>query len=296
MRAGIELDDVLDAMPVAVCLENWGENLITCVNQRALNFWGMYLAGKNFGLSFVAERVCPPDRKAYQDLRHKLLDTDCGEQVSSTLRLRDAAGEWRWISCWLTVLSRTSGGLPERVLWSLRDVTEDKRAEAQLRQALYHDALTGLYNRAYFDTEMARLDGGREYPVGIIMMDVDTLKVVNDTRGHAVGDTLLQRLGSALRDAFRHGDVVARIGGDEFAVLLPHSDWRVVQTAVKRIDRLIRRSNRLAAKNAGIAKKAPVLGVSVGAAVAEKGQSLARVLQQADQRMYRHKASRKGIR
>jgi diguanylate cyclase (GGDEF)-like protein len=221
-------------------------------------------------------------------MRHQLLGLEMGTQAKATLRLRDSAGEWRWVSCWLTVLTRTPGGLPERVLWSLQDITEDKRTADRLLQAMYHDALTGLYNRAYFDAELARLDGGREYPVGVIMMDVDTLKSVNDSRGHAAGDALLQRLGAALKEAFRHGDVVARIGGDEFAVLLPHSNLHVVQAAVERIERHVQRAN--------FGESSLVLAVSIGLAVAEQGQPLAQALQQADQRMYHNKAIRKGRR
>jgi diguanylate cyclase (GGDEF)-like protein len=302
LRTGMDLDAFLEAVPVALCLEDWRENQIICLNARALAFWGQTLAGKRFSLAFAAGRVYPLDRPAYQGMRHQVLAPARGSQAEATLRMRDAAGEWRWMSCWLTVLSLTPSGLPERVLWSLQDITANKRLETQLRQAMHQDALTGLYNRAYFDAELARLDGGRQYPVGIIMMDVDTLKTVNDTHGHAAGDNLLQRLGAAIKDSFRRGDVVARLGGDEFAVLLPRSDERIVDAAVKRIERQVQRAN-LAAAGSKVAfgssrenaASAP-LAVSIGTAVARQGQPLALLLKQADQRMYQQKASRKARR
>ena len=283
--AELSLEPILNALPVAISLEDWKENLLTCSNQMAVEFWGSALAGRKFGLASVVERIYPPDRTAYQSLRQELVRQQPGAAASAVLRIRDARSEWRWVSCRLTALGFTSGGLPERVLWCLQDITEDKRNEERLRQSLYYDPLTGLYNRAYFDAELSRLEGGRDFPVGIIMIDVDSLKQTNDSQGHAAGDALLQRMGTVLKHGFRHSDVVARIGGDEFAVLLPRATYPIAREAVERIAQGIEANNRL--------HPGARLEISLGLALAERGQPLQYVLNIADQRMYQQKLRHK---
>lgn len=118
---------------------------------------------------------------------------------------------------------------------SFVDISERKRIEEQLVYLSLHDPLTGLYNRAYFEEEMRRLEGGRFARVGIIVCDVDGLKLVNDTLGHGAGDNLLRAAAQVLEECFREGDVVARIGGDKFAVLLPSGGKTAVESSCRRI-------------------------------------------------------------
>ncbi|WP_422487164.1 diguanylate cyclase [Gudongella sp. DL1XJH-153] len=88
----------------------------------------------------------------------------------------------------------------------------------------YHDYLTGLYNRRYFENELKRLDTKTNFPISIIMCDVDGLKLINDSFGHSSGDELLKKAAGAINKACRTEDVVSRLGGDEFAVILPRTD------------------------------------------------------------------------
>jgi diguanylate cyclase (GGDEF)-like protein len=115
------------------------------------------------------------------------------------------------------------------------DITDLKKIEEQLRHMSYHDTLTGLYNRNYIKQEIARIATGSHDPVGIISIDVDGLKLVNDNCGHAAGDTLLITVGQIIKNCFRDSDLIARIGGDEFAILLPMSNTASVQSACRRI-------------------------------------------------------------
>jgi diguanylate cyclase (GGDEF)-like protein/PAS domain S-box-containing protein len=166
----------------------------------------------------------------------------------------------------------------------LIDITEKKLIEEKFRYLSTHDALTGLYNRAYFEEEMTRLASGRHFPVSIIVADVDSLKWVNDHYGHAVGDELLRRVAEALQAPFRGEDVVARIGGDEFAILLPGVDTAGAEKAIERI-------------RAGLtfpveSDCGPAASLSIGAATGDKGRSLIEVLKQADDRMYREKTGK----
>ncbi|MBI1920933.1 MAG: diguanylate cyclase [Geobacter sp.] len=173
----------------------------------------------------------------------------------------------------------TLGGLVGTIL----DITERKRMEQQLWYVSMHDGLTGLYNRAYFEEEIGRLERGRNFPVSVVMADVDRLKEINDTHGHAAGDRVLNRAAQALRSAFRSEDVVARIGGDEFAALLPNADGRAVREVIQRIDVVTKTMN-------GTAGELP-FSLSIGAATARQGKPLQEMLKLADSRMYSAKFS-----
>ncbi len=166
-----------------------------------------------------------------------------------------------------------------------QDITQQKRAQQDLTLMSTHDALTGLYNRAFFDEEMARMERGREFPISVIMIDVDGLKIINDTKGHMSGDLLLKRVANVLVKSFRGDDIIARIGGDEFAILLPKADLAIANQALKRIDRNVLENNM---ENAEFH-----LNVSCGASTAEIGQYLREVLKQADKNMYIEKNKKK---
>lgn len=97
------------------------------------------------------------------------------------------------------------------------------------------DQLTGLYNRTYFETEMKRLNSRQEVPVGLLVCDINGLKIVNDALGHLAGDALIKAAAEILRACFRGEDVIARIGGDEFVVMLPGADIVAARTGEERI-------------------------------------------------------------
>jgi len=167
------------------------------------------------------------------------------------------------------------------VVGALLDISERKRSETRLRYLSTHDMLTGIYNRAYFDEEFERLKKGRKFPVSIVMADVDRLKETNDQLGHAAGDELLRHTAEVLKGAFRREDVAARIGGDEFAALLPNTDEVALVEAMERLQQ------HLTASNAERGRQP--LSLSIGAATARSGEELMAAWRIADQRMYRQK-------
>ncbi len=174
------------------------------------------------------------------------------------------------------------GGEPGCVVASIEDVTTRKQLDHQLRYLSLHDALTGLYNRAFFEEEMQRLGRGRS-PVAVILCDVDGLKIVNDTSGHAAGDALLRDAAEVIRGCFRQDAVVARIGGDEFAILFPGESRELASAACVRLQQAVDRHNE--------AQVSPFpLGLSVGFAVGlGPSPTMTELFKAADDNMYRQK-------
>ena len=119
-----------------------------------------------------------------------------------------------------------------------RDITERKNAERELCYLSYHDHLTGLYNRRFFEEELKRIDSGKKLPISIIMCDVNGLKLVNDSFGHDAGDELLKKTTAVIKKACGQNTIIARIGGDEFIVLLPNTGVRESTKIAKNIKEL----------------------------------------------------------
>lgn len=174
-----------------------------------------------------------------------------------------------------------------KVIISMVDITERQKAESRLKHMSTHDALTGLYNRAYFDEELIRLEQDRQFPVTVVMADLDNLKGTNDRFGHAAGDALLCQAAQVMKEAFRSEDIVARIGGDEFAVLLPNITGSVAEKTIQRI-----RDYLYASTAPDVATR---LCLSLGMSTAEVGDSLNEVLKQADANMYLEKQKKASL-
>jgi len=118
-----------------------------------------------------------------------------------------------------------------------RDISERRKKETEILYLTHHDVLTGLYNRTFFDEERKRLDTKRQLPFSVIFGDINGLKLINDAFGHDEGDKLLIEVAKILVSCVRAEDIVARIGGDEFGILLPQTNCEIVKAIVGRINK-----------------------------------------------------------
>ncbi|MDF2942195.1 MAG: hypothetical protein K0S01_1053 [Herbinix sp.] len=118
------------------------------------------------------------------------------------------------------------------------DITERRKREEEIYHLSYHDQLTGLYNRRFYEEELKRLDTERNLPLTLIMGDVNGLKLINDSFGHVIGDKLLKKVAEVIVKGCRAEDIVARLAGDEYVIILPKTDAFEAKQIIKRIKEL----------------------------------------------------------
>lgn len=158
-----------------------------------------------------------------------------------------------------------------------------REKEDQIKFASFHDDMTGLYNRNFFELELKRLEDPHCAPVGIIICDVDRLKFTNDNYGHKAGDELLKSIARALKECFEDREDPIRIGEDEFAVLFSNCPKSFIESKVKQLKKIIERTNK-------ISKEMLTLNVSIGYAVSSNDNiNIEELVKQADNAMYREK-------
>ncbi|MBM7047333.1 sensor domain-containing diguanylate cyclase [Rhizobium lusitanum] len=164
---------------------------------------------------------------------------------------------------------------------ALTDITARKKAEAYLEYLGKHDVLTKLYNRAFYTEELNRLERKSLRPVSAVIIDLNGLKEANDESGHDAGDSLLRRMGEVLSSVVSQPNHAARIGGDEFAVLMPGADDVAAASMVETINELLKINNQFYSS-------AP-LTVAVGVATSRSGETMEAMVKRADLGMYEDK-------
>ncbi len=231
----------------------------------------------------VHELLHPMDLTAAKDALDQLLRSH-GQPVTSQLRMRHADGSVRWLEVVSTDLrdEPSVGG----IVCNARDVTEARMLQDRLREQASRDALTRLANRLHFEEYLSALRVGvsGEKQLAILLIDLDDFKRLNDAYGHHVGDQALVMVANRLRDCVRPGDTIARIGGDEFVVLLPGADAEKAQEIAARISRGIAAATVIDGRALRITAS---IGMAVGAA-----RDARALLRSADVSMYDRKFRR----
>ncbi len=198
-------------------------------------------------------------------------------------RMRHADGGWRWTLS-RGVAIRDADGRATRMAGSLSDITERRRAERQLQHDALHDGLTGLPNRALFMDRVAhvlqRSERDTSLRGAVLFVDIDRFKLVNDSLGHPVGDELLVAVASRVAALLRPADTVARIGGDEFTILLEDlADDSAAEVAASRVERAMAQPFTLGGRDLTVT-------ASIGVAVTRTDVTAAELLRNADIAMY----------
>lgn len=173
------------------------------------------------------------------------------------------------------------------VLVAIQDITARKKAEEYLRYLGTHDVMTGIYNRAYFEDQMLKLSSTKG-SMSVMIADLNGLKHTNDNLGHLAGDNMIRRAAEVLRAAFGENEIVARIGGDEFVVLMPGVDAINAQEAMERVKGLIPLNNKF--------YQGPDLSMAIGISTRMANEPLEKLISRADDAMYADKSMQRKAR
>ena len=275
-RASARVEALIDASPLPIAVlsphgvvELWNEAA------EAVSGWlGLQVIGGPAPI-FPAE-----GEERVDDLRRRAL---AGERLDGVeARLQNHAGEPRTVRVWTSPVH--GDGELDAVIAIFADVTKERRREREIRYLADHDPLTGLFNRRWFNERLRTLiqEAGATVPA-LAIVDVDDFKLINDTYGHAIGDDVLVRLSKALESSLGEGDSLARLSGDEFALLLRGREAGEIEADVQRLLE-IARDLRLGTHE-GIVD----LTISVGLCNLVPGLSVKQALAHADAALYESK-------
>ncbi|BCN27278.1 sensor domain-containing diguanylate cyclase [Vibrio alfacsensis] len=199
--------------------------LIVRANSKAINILGRCINPSDYFLSLF-------NQSSKEKIEHLFNATNKSELRSIDVKLSNYD-----IDKWLELVASNHHHKTNLIIWSLNDITERRAREKELEQLAYFDSLTGIYSRQYF-LQLAEIQlkqhQREDKTLCILMLDIDDFKLVNDSHGHSTGDLVLQAFSTLISQTLRKSDLFGRIGGEEFAVLLPYTQQQdAVLTATR---------------------------------------------------------------
>lgn len=262
---------------------NWELDLATntvWASEEAFKIYGIPYTTPILPLELIQQSVLPEYRNILDNALMDLISNR--EEYEVKFAIKDLqSDEVRYIHS-KARLNVDKDSKAVKVLGTIQDITKYKKAEEEILYLSYHDQLTGLSNRRFYEQELTRLDTESNLPLTVVMGDVNGLKLINDSFGHTVGDELLQKVANVLVKGCRMGDVIARLGGDEFLIILPKTDAREAEKTIERIRELL------------VNEKAGSIGISISFGYDTKNaqtENILDILKNSEDHMYRNKLS-----
>ncbi|WP_042273149.1 sensor domain-containing diguanylate cyclase/phosphohydrolase [[Clostridium] dakarense] len=270
------LRTIIDNVPEIVFYKD-NKSIYRGVNRHCVNFY------ENLGIDNVIGKTdleLPLDRNFVETCtNHDQIVIETKEQLIIDEEVPTEDGGIKIVETIKTPVINDNGEM-WGIVGVVRDVTERKFIEKKLRYLSYTDALTGLYNRAYFDEKIEELVQSGKFPIGIMIGDVNGLKIINDTIGHLEGDELLKAISRKLKEVFDEKGFIFRWGGDEFVILIP-------STSNGECDKLMEKMNSICRSYEGDKFK---LSMSMGFSILNnENDKVDKVLGDAEDKLYRQK-------
>ena len=255
-------------------------------NKNWFNMIGYKKGELDYNVKSWENLIHPDDKSKVKREINKFLNGKIDRYITEH-RVKTKNGSFKWIKDIGKVIKTGKNGKPLRAVGIHLDIDKEKRSKKQVEYLSYHDSLTDLYNYRYLMEEIDRMSNSRSYPISIVIGDLDRLKFINDNFGHKKGDKYIKRAADILKKSFRNEDVISRIGGDEFAVVLPNTnnnESRKIIDRVKNQFKIIRENN----------EEYKFLNISLGISTMENSStSFKQVYKKADKNMYKDKKNKR---